>query len=99
MTPNIDRSEPLLETLGVQNSSFEFKSVFFTLLVEEKGEKIDFGNQILVFGQNSLFFFPVEENAPRAIKSSMSRGHSGEGAEPRRTKREPCPEGPYREPA
>ena len=37
-----------------------------------------FGGQILVFGQNSLFAFPVEENAPRAKKTIMSRGDSGE---------------------
>ena len=70
-------------TLGVQNSSFERARAFFTLLVEEKGKEIVFGSQILVFGQNSLFLFPVDENVPRVKKNIKSRGDSGEGAEPR----------------
>jgi len=39
-----------LETRGVQNSSFERASAFFTVLVEEKGKKIVFGGQIFDFG-------------------------------------------------
>ena len=59
------------------------------MLVEEKGEKCVFGSQILDFGKNSLFLLPVEENVPCAKKAVKSRGHSGEGAEPREPKREP----------
>ena len=78
-----------METLGVQNSSFERASAVFTLLVEEKGKEIVFGSQILVFGQNSLFLFPVDENVPRVKNNFKSRGHSGEGAEPRSLKENP----------
>ena len=72
-----------METLGVQNSSFERASAFFTLLVEEKGKTNVFISQILVFGQNSFFLLPVEEMALAEKDTLMSRGHSGEGAEPR----------------
>ena len=72
-----------METLGVQNLSFERASAFFTLLVEEKGKKIVFGSQILDFSQNSLFLLPVEEMALAEKDTLISRGHSGEGAEPR----------------
>ena len=36
MASQIVRTEPLLETQGVQNSSFEFESALLTLLDEEK---------------------------------------------------------------
>ena len=59
MTPQIVRTGPLLETQGVQNSSFELQRALFTLLVEEKA----IGLKISAFCSNSLFPLPVEETA------------------------------------
>ena len=66
MTPQIVRTGPLLETQGVQNSSFELQCALFTLLVEEKA----IGLKICVFRPSSLFPLPVEE---KARKSSRTR--------------------------
>ena len=46
MTPQIVRTGTLLETQGVQNSSFELEGALFILLVEEKA----FSMNILFFG-------------------------------------------------
>ena len=59
MTPQIVRTGTLLETQGVQNSSFELEGALFTLLVEEKA----IGLNISVFRPSSLFHLPVEETA------------------------------------
>ena len=59
MTPKIVRTGTLLETEGVQNSSFELQRALFTLLVEEKA----IGLKINAFCSTSLFPLPVEETA------------------------------------
>ena len=65
MTPNIVRTGPLLETQGVQNSSFELQRALFTVLVEEKA----IGLKISVFRPSSLFPLPVEETARETSKT------------------------------
>ena len=80
-----------METLGVQNSSFELESAFFTLLVEEKGKKHVFISEILVFGQNSIFLLPVEEKA-RAEKIILCLGDTrGKGQSPAELNENPGP--------
>ena len=71
MAPQIARTEPLLETHGVQNSSFELQRALFTVLVEEKA----IGLKICVFCPSSLFPLPVEETAretPRTLVLSYA---------------------------
>ena len=67
MTPQIVRTGTLLETEGVQNSSFEFQRALFTLLVEEKA----IGLKINAFCSNSLFPLPVEETARETSKTRV----------------------------
>ena len=67
MTPKIVRTGTLLETEGVQNSSFELQRALFTLLVEEKA----IGLKINVFCSNSLFPLPVEETARKTSKTQV----------------------------
>ena len=67
MTPKIVRTGPLLETQGVQNSSFELQCALFTLLVEEKA----IGLEISVFRPSSLFPLPVEEKAREPSKTRV----------------------------
>ena len=65
MTPIIVRKEPLLETQGVQNSSFELQCALFTLLVEEKA----IGLKICDFRPSSIFPLPIEETAHETSKT------------------------------
>ena len=67
MTPQIVRTGPLLETQGVQNSSFELQCALFTLLVEEKA----IGLKISVCRPSSLFPVPVEETARETPKTRV----------------------------
>ena len=67
MPPQIVRTGPLLETQGVQNSSFELQCALFTLLDEEKA----IGLKISVFRPSSLFPLPVEETARKTSKTRV----------------------------
>ena len=70
MTPQIVRTGPLLETQGVQNSSFELQCALFTLLDEEKA----IGLKISVFRPSSLFPLPVEEKAISGLPGNARDG-------------------------
>ena len=65
MTPRIVRKGTLLETQGIQNSSFELQCALFTLLVEEKA----IGLKICVFRSTCLFLLPVEESARKTSET------------------------------
>ena len=67
MAPQIVRTGPLLETQGVQNSSFELQCALFTLLVEEKA----IGLKINVFRPSSLFPLPIEGTARETSKTRV----------------------------
>ena len=67
MTPQIVRTGPLLETQGVQNSSFELQCALFTLLVEEKAIRL----KICVFRSTCLFLLPVEESARKTSETRV----------------------------
>ena len=67
MASQIARTGPLLETQGVQNSSFELQRALFIVLVEEKAISL----KIIVFRPNSLFPLPVDGKARETSKTRV----------------------------